>query len=190
MCIRDSRVAVRDRVLLVLSAGVRVQSERTWEGVAPAVRAALHDALGFERAELAGSVHLSTAVRAAQSVDGVDHVDVDVFAGIPDDIDPVGLAGLAGELTTARPCVAARPAGFRTLRHSTVPGDTLTSVATRNGLTVDQLLRLNPGIGHTELRGDLSTTFPSPVVRRGLRPAQLAVLDASTPETLVLRRIP
>jgi hypothetical protein len=184
------RVLVRDRVLLVMSAGIRVVPDRTWEAVAPAVRAALHDALGFARAELARPVHLSTAVRAAQSVDGVDHVDVDLFAGIADDIDTVGLAGLARDLTTVHACVPARAAGVRTTRHRTLAGDTLTSVATRNGLSVDELLRLNPGVGHDTLRGDLTRALPEPVVRRALRPARLAVLDPSAPQTLVLRRIP
>ncbi|MEV3993804.1 putative baseplate assembly protein [Streptomyces sp. NPDC049837] len=184
------RVAVRDRVLLVMSAGIRVLPDRTWEAVAPAVRTALHDALGFARAELARPVHLSTAVHAAQSVDGVDHVDVDLFTGIPDDIDTVGLAGLARELTTVHTCVPARAAGIRATRHRTIAGDTLTTVATRNGLSLDQLLRLNPGIGHDTLQDDLTRSLPEPVVRRGLRPARLAVLDPSAPETLVLRRIP
>ncbi|MER5374278.1 putative baseplate assembly protein [Streptomyces sp. NPDC002553] len=184
------RVAVRERVLLVLAAGVRVQPGRTWESVAPAVRGALYDALGFAGAELAVPAHLSTAYRAAQSVPGVDHVDVDLFTGVSDDIDTAALARLAGTLTVARPCVPARPAGNRATLHDTADRDSLTSVARHYGLTVDRLLRLNPGIGQSALRGRLRDSFPQLVVRRGLRPAQLAVLDPATPETLVLRSIP
>ncbi|MFD9482847.1 putative baseplate assembly protein [Streptomyces sp. NPDC059991] len=184
------RVAVRERVLLLMAAGIRVQPDRTWESVAPAVRGALYDALGFAGTELAAPAHLSTAYRAAQSVPGVEHVDVDLFAGVPDDVDTAALARLAGTLTTACPSVPARPAGNRATRHDTADSDTLTFVARQYGLTVPRLLRLNPGIGQSALRARLKDSFPQLVVRRGLRPAQLAVLDPATPETLVLRRIP
>ncbi|WP_327417824.1 putative baseplate assembly protein [Streptomyces sp. NBC_01233] len=184
------RVVVRERVLLLMAAGIRVQPDRTWESVAPAVRTALYDALGFARTEFAAPAHLSTAYRAAQSVPGVDHVDVDLFTGVPDDIGTAALTRLAGTLTAARPCVPARPAGNRATRHDTADRDTLTSVARQYGLTVRRLLRLNPGIDQSVFRAGLKDSFPQLVVRRGLRPAQLAVLDPATPETLVLRRIP
>ncbi|MBT2382259.1 putative baseplate assembly protein [Streptomyces sp. ISL-11] len=184
------RVAIRDRVLLVLSAGVRVLPDRTWDTVGPAVRSALHDALGFARAGLAEPVLLSGAISAAQSVAGVDYVDVDLFTGIPDDIDTMGLKQLADQLTAAAPCVPARPAECRETRHKVVVGDTLTSVAERNGLTLDELLRLNPDIAPAVIDTELVNSVSELVVRRALRPAQLAVLDPAAPETLVLRRIP
>ncbi|MFE0134822.1 putative baseplate assembly protein [Streptomyces sp. NPDC059037] len=184
------RVVVRERVLLLMAAGIRVKTDRTWESVAPAVRGALYDALGFNGTELAAPAHLSTAYRAAQAVPGVDHVDVDLFTGVADDIETAALARLAGTLTTARPCVPARPAGNRVTRHETAAGDTLTSVARQYGLTVRRLLRLNPGIDQSALRARLKDSFPHLVVRRALRSAQIAVLDPAAPETLVLRRIP
>ncbi|WP_058043022.1 putative baseplate assembly protein [Streptomyces roseifaciens] len=179
-------VALRERVLLVVSANVRVLPDHRWDDVEPAVRRALHDALGFARAELAQPVHLSTAIAAAQAVPGVDHVDVDVFGGIPDDIDTVGLKGLAEQLTRAAPCVPARRAEYRELPAHIFQGDTLTSVALRYGLSLDRLVALNPGAVPS---GDLGQGGTGLIVGRGLRAAQLVVLDPAVPETLVLRRI-
>ncbi|MFF7019736.1 putative baseplate assembly protein [Streptomyces klenkii] len=181
------RVDLRERVLLALSAGVRVLPDHTWETVEPAVRRALQDALGFTAAELGRPVHVSAAIAAAQAVPGVDHVSVDVFGGIPDDIDTVTLSLLAHRLTTVAGWVPAEPARYATSRHTVALTDTLTTVALRHGLTLDQLVALNPGVrpgmGTTDLGGEL-------VVRRGVRAAQLVVLDPAVPETLVLRRIP
>ncbi|MFI1255296.1 putative baseplate assembly protein [Streptomyces netropsis] len=179
-------VALRERVLLVVSANVRVLPDHRWDEVEPAVRRALHDALGFARAELAQPVHLSTAIAAAQAVPGVDHVDVDVFGGIPDDIDTVGLTGLAEQLTRAAPCVPALAAEYRELRHTVAAGDSLTSVALRYGLSLGRLVTLNPAASPDAL----GQTAPQLVIDRGLRAAQLVVLDPAVPETLVLRRIP
>ncbi|GGY07168.1 putative baseplate assembly protein [Streptomyces hiroshimensis] len=180
-------VALRERVLLVVSAGIRVLPDHTWDDVEPAVRRALSDALGFERAELAQPVHLSAAIAAAQAVPGVDHVDVDIFGGIPDDIDTVGLTGLAEQLTRAAPSVPAVRAGFREDLARIFPGDTLTSVALRYGLSLDRLVALNPAAVPSK---DVGTGGTKLIVGRGLRAAQLVVLDPAVPETLVLRRIP
>ncbi|MFE5871581.1 putative baseplate assembly protein [Streptomyces roseifaciens] len=180
-------VALRERVLLVVSAGIRVLPDYRWDDVEPSVRHALHDTLGFARAELAQPVHLSTAVAAAQAVPGVDHVDVDVFGGIPDDIDTVGLTGLAEQLTRTAPCVPARRAEYREVPAHIFQGDTLTSVALRYGLSLDRLVSLNPGAAPSD---DLVQNGTELIVGRGLHAAQLVVLDPAVPETLVLRRIP
>lgn len=180
-------VALRERVLLVVSAGIRVLPDHRWDDVEPAVRRALHDALGFARAELAQPVHLTTVIAAAQAVPGVDHVDVDVFGGIPDDIDTVGLSGLAEQLTLAAPCVPARRAEYRELPAHVFQDDTLTSIALRYGLSLDRLVALNPGAVPSD---DLEKLGTKLIVGRGLRAAQLVVLDPAVPETLVLRRIP
>ncbi|MFF7726590.1 putative baseplate assembly protein [Streptomyces sp. NPDC008001] len=179
-------VALRERVLLVVSAGIRVLPNHTWDDVEPAVRRALHDALGFARAELAQPVHLSTVIAEAQAVPGVDHVDVDVFGGIPDDIDTFGLTNLPEQLARPAPCVPARGAGYRETPALVFEHDTLTSVALRYGLSLDRLVALNPGAVPTD---DLEKLGTKLIVGRGLRAAQLVVLDPAVPETLVLRRI-
>ncbi|MGW2253949.1 putative baseplate assembly protein [Kitasatospora sp. NPDC001660] len=104
-------VDVCHRVRLVLAAGVRVLPDHGWDTVEPAVRAALLRALGFAAADIGRPVYLSTAIAAVQAVPGVDHVNVDVFAGLPDDLRPDDLKAVAGRLTTAAICVPAAPAG-------------------------------------------------------------------------------
>jgi predicted phage baseplate assembly protein len=177
-------VAVRDLVRIVLAAGVHVAVDYSWDLVEPAVRAAALDALGFARQQLGQPAFLSTAIAAIQAVPGVDYVDVDVFTGVSADASPLDLIVLADELDSADPCVPARLAEWRTTSYSAVPGDTLSSVAAANGLTLDQLVALNPQLTDNDVAGLTLTVF------RGFVPAQLAVLSPDLPETLRLRRIP
>jgi hypothetical protein len=63
-------------------------------------------------------------------------------------------------------------------------GQTLSLVAAANGISVAGLLELNPRI--------TDATIPpgsSVVVFRGIRPAQLVMLSAVAPDTLVLQEI-
>ncbi|TDC24609.1 putative baseplate assembly protein [Streptomyces sp. 8K308] len=179
------QVAVREQVLLVIAGSVRVHPDHSWELVEPRLRAALYDRLGFQARELGQPAHLSEVLAAAQSVPGVDHIDVDTFTGIPGSLTPADLEGLAGWLTEPRPVVPAESARYRVERHTVRAGggETLTEVAAANGITVAELLRLNPDI--TSVR-----RLPAgsrPVVFHGIRPAQLAVLDPALPDTLILK---
>ncbi|MFD9460408.1 putative baseplate assembly protein [Streptomyces sp. NPDC060027] len=176
------RVEACERVRLVLSLGVRTLPDHSRDMVEQAVRDALTARLGFAAAELAQPVFLSAAIAAAQTVPGVDFVDVDAFGGVGDDVDAAGVIRFAQELTAA-PCVPGHPAGYRDSLYTPAPGETTASVAAVNGLTEQQLALLNPD--------GISPDPGSPmVVRRALRPAELVLLDPSLPETLVLRRIP
>ncbi|WP_433727415.1 putative baseplate assembly protein [Actinoplanes sp. CA-051413] len=178
--------AVRDLVLIVLSAGVRVDPDHSWTLVEPAVRAAVLSELGFANRELGEPAYLSRVVAAMQHVPGVDYVDVDVFAGIAGSSTPAELAAVTAALSGAAACVPARPTRFDELRHEiTDPLETLTSVAGSHGLSVDDLVRLNPQLDSPVLSvGGRLTVF------RGIRPAQLALLSPDVPETLILRSIP
>lgn len=180
------RVSVRDLVLLVLKAGIKVLPDYDWDRVEPAVRAAVLAAFGFTARELGEPAYLSSAISVMQAVPGVDYVDVDLFHGLPGDVTPVRLATIVTELTGADPCVPASPARYEE-RFATVPpggSATLTAVARSTGRTVDELVRLNPGLRTPALTESRLTVF------RGIRPAQLAVLPADLPEALILRRIP
>ncbi|MFI9381976.1 putative baseplate assembly protein [Kutzneria sp. NPDC052558] len=180
------RVAVRELVLLVLAVNIKVAPAYTWRLVEPAVRAALLDRLGFDRRELGQPAYLSEAMAAAQSVAGVDYVDIDVFAGVEGSLTPADLDALAERLTTPQAVVPSRLARFDETRYTVRAGtETLTQIAASNGITVAELFRLNP---------DLTSADPLPqgrsvVVFRGIRPAQLALLSPDVPDTLTLKEV-
>ncbi len=77
-------IQVRELVVLVLSAKVRLSPDYLWEPVATKLRATLLDSFGFNRAVLGEPVHLSAVIAAMHEVEGVDWVDVDSFGGIPE----------------------------------------------------------------------------------------------------------
>jgi len=80
------KVALRDLIMLVISAKVRVLPDYQWESVEPKVRAALLDAFSFEKRSLGQNAYPGEVMSIIQSVKGVDFVDVDVFGGIPEKV--------------------------------------------------------------------------------------------------------
>ncbi|WP_051791561.1 putative baseplate assembly protein [Amycolatopsis jejuensis] len=186
----EVRVAVRERVLLVLRAGIKVLPDYSWDLVEPAVRAALLDEFSFTHRELGEPAFLSEAFAAIQKVPGVDYADIDVFDGIRGDVTPIELATMVDRLSGARACVEASGARFEEAFDEVgyvddFGTDTLTTIALRHGLTVDELVRLNPRLSSTTLK-----LHQKLAVSRGIRPARLAVLPPDVPEALTLVRIP
>ena len=184
------RVAVRELLLLVLSAGIKVGADYSYDLVEPAVRAAALAAGGFASQALGQPVYLSQIVTAMQAVPGVDYVEVDVFAALPGTADPVQLLTALLGLSGVAEVIDVRPARFEEVWYTvgtdpTGAADTLTTIALRNGLTVAGLVALNPQLTSIEL-----TAGTQLVVARGIRPAQLALLSPDVPQTLILRSIP
>ncbi|WHT18080.1 putative baseplate assembly protein [Crossiella sp. CA-258035] len=184
-----AEVAVREPVLLVIAANIRVHPDHSWDLVEPAVRAALLARLGFAGRELGQPAYLSEVLATAQAVPGVDHVDVDSFAGVPGSITPVGLQQLATDLARPNPSVPARLAQYTVDRYRVEPAkgetETLTAVCAEHGISLAELLRLNP---------DLTDASPLErgrvvVVFRGVRPAQLVLLSPTLPDTLILKEV-
>lgn len=70
---------VRERLTLIVKAGVRLDPDYSWEAVEPKVRAAMLTEFGFDARELGAPLFLAQALRAIQKVRGVLSVDVDVF---------------------------------------------------------------------------------------------------------------
>jgi predicted phage baseplate assembly protein len=178
-------VAVREAVLLLAAATVQVDADHTFELVEPLVRAAVLDRLGFEARELGQPAYLSELFAAAQAVPGVDHVSVDVFAGVPGSLTPADLDGLLQRLGTPEPAVPARLATYDVASYTVADsaGETVASIAVTNGITVEHLLALNPGLPANQLVAPGTTL----VVFRGVRPAQLVMFSAALPDTLILR---
>jgi predicted phage baseplate assembly protein len=78
------QVDLRELMVLVLSANVRVAQDYQWDPVATQIRAALLDDLGFQKRALGQPALLSEVVAVMQRIRGVEYVDVDAFGGIPE----------------------------------------------------------------------------------------------------------
>ncbi|MGW7368331.1 putative baseplate assembly protein [Streptomyces sp. NPDC054841] len=181
------RVDVRELVLLLLSARVKVARDHTWTVVEPRLRQALLREFGSGPRELGAPARLSEVMATAHSVPGVDYVDVDVFTGVPASVTPSGLIGLAGSLAEPRTTVPARAAEYDEDVHRVTAdgGETLTQIAARYGIPLAELLRLNPDITDTRRLEKGRAVF----VFRGIRPAQLALLSPHVTDTLILTEV-
>jgi len=80
------QLAVRELVILVLSANVRLAADYQWEPVVIKIRAALLDDFGFQHRALGQPALLSEVIAVMQKINGVEYVDVDAFVGIPEKI--------------------------------------------------------------------------------------------------------
>ena len=78
------QVDLRELVVLVLSANVRLAQDYQWEPVATQIRAVLLDDFGFQKRALSQPVLLSEVIAVVQRIKGVEYVDVDAFGGIPE----------------------------------------------------------------------------------------------------------
>jgi hypothetical protein len=76
------RVELRELLMLVLVANVRIDSRYLWDDVVDQARARLLDTFSFERRDLGKGVWLSEVITAIQSVDGVTYVDVDALGAV------------------------------------------------------------------------------------------------------------
>ncbi|MDI3385043.1 putative baseplate assembly protein [Streptomyces sp. B-S-A8] len=181
------RVDVRELVLLLCAARVKVAPDHTWPVVEPRLRRALLRRLGFEGRELGQPAALSEVLAAAHSVPGVDYVDVDVFTGVPASATPAELLQLVRDPGEARAAVPARTAAYDERVHTVREegGETLSSVCARYGLPLAELVRLNPGITDTRRLEKGRSVF----VFRGIRPAQLALFSPQAADTLILSEV-
>ncbi|MEU9449271.1 putative baseplate assembly protein [Streptomyces sp. NPDC048277] len=181
------RVDVREPVLLLVSAGVKVAPDHAWEYVEPRLRQALYARLGYEGRELARPARLSDLLATAHTVPGVDYVDVDVFTGVPASVTPDELTALLADPGEPRASVPARPASYEEKIHTVrdPDGETLSAVCHRHGIPLARLLRLNPDITDTRRLARGRSVF----VFRGIRPAQLALLSAKATDTLILTEV-
>ncbi|ANP53276.1 putative phage baseplate assembly protein [Streptomyces griseochromogenes] len=181
------RVDARELVLLLISAKVKLAPDHAWEIVEPRLRQALLLRLGYEGREPAEPARLSEVLATAHTVPGVDHVDVDVFTGVPASATPEQLTALLASPGTPRASVPAHPAAYEERTHTVRDpnGETLTSVCARYGLPLAELLRLNPDITDTRRLDHGRTVF----VFRGIRPAQLTMLSARAADTLILTEV-
>ncbi|MBC9728855.1 putative baseplate assembly protein [Streptomyces sp. TRM68367] len=181
------RVDVRELVLLLAAAKVKVAPHHAWQIVEPRLRQALLRRLGFEGRELGQPARLSELLAAAHSVPGVDYVDVDVFTGVPASATPEELTALLTDPGPPKASVQAHPATYDETVHTVRDenGETLSAVCARYGIPLAELLRLNPDITDTRRLARGRSVF----VFRGIRPAQLALLSPRAADTLILTEV-
>ncbi|MBI3431953.1 MAG: putative baseplate assembly protein [Hydrogenophilales bacterium] len=106
------RLAVRERLALVVSANIRVDQDYQWETLEPRVRSAVLDAFGFDNVDLAQDLLLADAIRVIQAVPGVVYVDVDVFDTISGDDLLAGFTASAASALGLRDRILIEPARF------------------------------------------------------------------------------
>ncbi|MFF3244625.1 putative baseplate assembly protein [Streptomyces sp. NPDC002870] len=181
------RVDVRELVLLLLAAKVKVARDHTWTVVEPRLRQALLREFGSGRRELGRPARLSQVLATAHKVPGVDYIDVDAFTGVPASVTPDELTRLGEQLAEPRTAVGARLAEYDEDVHRVTAegGQTLTQIAARYGIPLAELLRLNPDITDTRPLEKGRAVF----VFRGIRPAQLALLSPHVADTLILTEV-
>ncbi|MFG2626565.1 putative baseplate assembly protein [Streptomyces sp. NPDC048473] len=185
------RVDVRELVLLLIAAKVKLAPDHTWEVVEPRLRQALLRRLGFEGRELAEPARLSEVLATAHSVPGVDYVDVDVFTGVSASAAAGAtaqqLTRLLGTPGEPRSTVPARSATYDEKIHTVrkKDGETLSEVCARHGVPLAELLRLNPDITDTRRLAEGRSVF----VFRGICPAQLVLLTPKAADTLILTEV-
>jgi hypothetical protein len=75
-------VEMRDLVLLLIKAHIKVTDGYLWESVEPNIRVALHDAFGFDKRDLDRGVLQSEVISTIQGVEGVAYVDLDILEGL------------------------------------------------------------------------------------------------------------
>ncbi|MFD8045264.1 putative baseplate assembly protein [Streptomyces chartreusis] len=181
------RVDVRELVLLLVAAKVKVAPDHAWEFVEPRLRQALLARLGYEGRELGRPARLSDVLATAHSVPGVDYVDVDVFTGVPASATPEELTGILTDPGPPRASVPAHPATYDERTHTVraANGETLSEICARYGVPLAELLRLNPDITDTRRLPKGRSVF----VFRGIRPARLAMLSPRAADTLILTEV-
>ncbi|MFB6936196.1 putative baseplate assembly protein [Streptomyces chartreusis] len=181
------RVDVRELVLLLVAAKVKVAPDHAWEFVQPRLRQALLARLGYEGRELGRPARLSDVLATAHSVPGVDYVDVDVFTGVPASATPEELTGILTDPGPPKASVPAHPATYDERTHTVraANGETLSEICARYGVALAELLRLNPDITDTRRLAKGRSVF----VFRGIRPARLAMLSPKAADTLILTEV-
>ena len=76
------QIALRELILLVVIAGVRLHPDYLWSAVAPQIRARLYDRLSFGRRDLGQDVTAGEIIAAIHTVPGVVYADLDLLDGL------------------------------------------------------------------------------------------------------------
>lgn len=159
------QVAIRELMLIVISAKIRILPEYRWEPVVTQVRSSLLESFSFDRRELGQDVLLSEVISVMQAVRGVAYVDVDVFGGVPEKkVKATGGEGKQRLLLTPQE-VANEVASMIQAFSGNAAGERLPQPRLKVNLA--------------EFEKDTGK----------IRPAQIAFLTPDVPDTLILNQI-
>jgi len=104
------QIALRELLLLVVIAGVRIHPDYLWSAVAPQIRARLYDLLSFARRDLGQDVTAGEIIAAIHGVPGVVYADLDLLDGLSGaDVAGPALATRLAELAADAARPNARP---------------------------------------------------------------------------------
>jgi predicted phage baseplate assembly protein len=158
------QVALRELLLLVISANIRILPGYEWDKVVTRASDGLLDAFGFEQRDLGQDVRLNDITSIIQSVPGVAYVDVDLLATIPE--KKADADGKTRRLVTPKEIT-----------------DEITKLLEeRKGEQKEPDIRKK----HPQPR---ITVGPAASDGGTLRPARLAILSRAVPSTLTLNQI-
>ena len=138
------QIDLRQLKVLVIAAGVKIQSDYTWEFVAANLRTTLLDLYSFDNRDLGQSAFLSEAVSAMQAVAGVQYVNMQTFDSVSETVTAAQLAGLASSLT------------LNSFVQANLAHVCPTSTAT-GGIAPAQLVILTPDIPDTLILTEITT---------------------------------
>ena len=97
------QVAVRELLLIVMAAAVRVDADHRFDLLEPQIRSALLDRFGFDHRDLGQAVFQSDLVATIQAVPGVDRVVIDALSVAPIGLTPAQLQAFADGLVPPAP---------------------------------------------------------------------------------------
>lgn len=183
---------LRELLLILISARVRLLTDYLWEPVAQQIRAALLARFSFARRDLGQAVLLSEVISTIQGVPGVAYVDVDILDAIHENTPPQELETLATVLTTDQdqplkriPLQLAQVQSYHTVMRN---NETYLSIAARYAdLSPVALQSWNDPqkpLDEPFTKGDQLT-----LNSRRIRPAQLAYLSPDLPDMLILKEV-
>lgn len=105
------QIALRELILLVVIAGVRLHPDYLWLAVAPQIRARLYDRLSFGRRDLGQDVTAGEIIAAIHTVPGVVYADLDLLDGLSGaDVAGPNLAARLAQLAQTPPGPMPAPA--------------------------------------------------------------------------------
>lgn len=104
------QISIRELVIPIISANVRIDPDREWISVEKEIRSAIQTEFGFRRRAIGQSLAASEILGVMHSVPGVIYVDIDVFKGLTETLAISELARSESKTEDQPPSPAPIPA--------------------------------------------------------------------------------